>query len=435
VLKASRYIGLEIPLSNAGNLLYDSRVLRAEMSDRYGVLPKFGGVWEQIERGLQDIAGVNHSTEAHDIVGGWFRGNFATGQLGFNLFTVLRQLSGLPLYMKDVPITHLLKGFYATSTDYSETIKRIEEYSPMFYERVRGGYSRDIQDALRKLDKNQRMFGTTSFFRHPIQRLKGTVMKPTQMVDKITVAMGMEGAKEYVLDMFKSGNWDKRVLDRLGLTEQEAKGLTPEERLQMGYRYADWVTTQTQPVSSKMYRSGVSRSGNFFRLMTMYTEQTNALMNMWSQAFNESGRTGNKSILMKTFMAMAINSGWQVFVSNIVRGLMLKDDYEPDWDKLLVDFIGDMIFGPIYFAPDLIRYLRGEGKYQHPLHAVTERIFRGASNIIKSFSTPNARKAEKQLSSGVSMLASGAGSVMGIPLGPTWTLWQAVQKATKKLNE
>jgi len=292
IMKSAAYIGLELPLTNASKLLYD-KTFRRELSDRYGEI-----TWKEIEKGLRDIAGDYLSyTTTEEILLRW-KNNLSTAILGINPFVMSKQVLSLPLYLPYVKGEYLWRGIIDTINDPKGISARHKVYSPEYLERVEGGFSRDVADVF-KAGVEKRLFAGKKTVRE-------SVMSGIKLFDKGAVIPGMQGAVLQVLAELEVGKLSREVKQALDITNEDIAKLTPEDKMGLAYKFADYATERTQPMFSPEHRSSLSRGSPIERLATMFAAFTNQALNLMRRTWREAQRTKDPEVYNKWIKSMFI---------------------------------------------------------------------------------------------------------------------------------
>ena len=342
VMNSAAYIGLELPLTNASKLLYN-KTFKAMMFNRYG-----SQTWKEIEKGLRDIAGDWQSYTTVEQIALNLKNQLSTAILGLNPFVMLKQPLSFALYSTYIRPQYLIQGFIDHAIHPLEVMKRHKMYSPEYAERVEGGYSRDVADVF-KSKAQKRLY-----------RGKGTIKEKTmggiKLFDLGAVNPGMQGAVLQVLDELKTGKISPEVERALNLRGRDLTTLTPEEKMRLAYKFADWTTERTQPMFSAEHRSSLSRGSAGEKLFTMFSSFTNQALNLTRRTWREAQRTGDPKIYAKLakvlFLYLVVNTGG-VMAIDALRDRIYRRDYRKGYGEAVLDSIASYF----YFVRDIERSL------------------------------------------------------------------------------
>ena len=334
---SSAYIGLEKPLSNASKLLYNP-TFRLNLSNRYGNI-----TWKEIERGLKDISGESLTYTTTDKLLLKTKNRLSVAMLGLNPFVMAKQPLSFALYAVYVKPKYLVMGALDSIWHPKKISSRHKTYSPNYLERVFGGPSRDVADVF-KAGAEKRIYGGK-------KSVKERFMSGIKFLDIGAVNPGMQGAVLQVLDEFKEGKLSREPKIALNMEDSEIANLTPEDKMRLAYKFADYVTERTQPMFSPEHRSSLSRGSTVEKLATMFGSFTNQALNLTRRSYREAVRTGDKKAYTKLAKSLLT-----IFVLNTL-GVMAIDDIR---DKLYgrdgKSFLGKILSlwsGYMFFVRDL----------------------------------------------------------------------------------
>ena len=334
VMKSAAYIGLEIPLSNASKLLYD-QTFRVHLEDRYGKQ-----TWREIEKGLRDIAGDYQSYTTVEEMVLKLKNNLSVAMLGINPFVMTKQVLSLPVYLPYVKLEYLLQGMIDFTVHPIEVSERHKMYSPEYLERVEGGYSRDVADVFKGAAMKRLYKGKGS--------IKEKFMGGIQLFDRVAVSAGMQGAALQALDEFDQGKLSREVKIALDMKDADIAKLTPAEKMELAYKFADYATERTQPMFSPEHRSSLSRGATIEKMATMFGAFTNQALNLMRRTYREARRTGEPAAyakLAKTlFLILVVNTLGVMSIDEIRNRLYKKKDRPSIAGRILNTWAGYMFF-------------------------------------------------------------------------------------------
>jgi GNAT superfamily N-acetyltransferase len=303
---SSAYVGLEIPLSNASKLLYNP-TFRLNLTNRYGEQ-----TWKEIEKGLKDVAGEHQAYTTTEKLLLKAKNRLSVAMLGLNPFVMAKQVLSLPVYLPYVKSRYLAMGIIDNIWHPKQIMERHKTYSPKYLERVEGGYSRDVADVF-KAGAEKRVYGGEKSIR---EKFMGGI----KLFDKGAVIPGMQGAVLQVLDEFKSGKLSRETKRALDIKDSDIANFAPEDKMRLAYKYADWATTQSQPMFSPAHRSSLSRGSTIEQLATMFGSFTNQALNLTRRSYRDAVRTGDKEAYIKLSKSLMT-----IFVINTL-GVMAIDE-------------------------------------------------------------------------------------------------------------
>src|SRR3990167_2760971 len=284
---------------------------RAEIESRYGK-----ETYKAIEQGLRDIAGEYKTLTIIERGALKARNSITSAFLGIpNPFPMIAQLAGLPLYLDYVNTTYLVKGMSDVLFDGKEVIAKHKLYSPEARDRwEQGSFNYDIADVFKET-ASFRLVGTT-------KHIKKTLLSGMTAIDKLTIAMGMQGSVLQVLDEFKAGRLSDKVKMALNIQDSDIVNFKPEDKIRLAYEYADYATERTQASGRPEHTSPMGRGSTLERLaFTMFGADTNAQFNMLKRAYDRAIRT-------KDWQPFAMTAFLVLF---LVPALMMGRDKFRDW--------------------------------------------------------------------------------------------------------
>lgn len=353
IRKSGAYIGMELPLAHAARLLYDHQFEEA-ITNAYG-----RPLYLSIESALQDTA----ETRRQRTVGeGWMqkmRANLAAGVLGLKLSTAAKQYTGYFLFAPYVDKFEMAKAV-SQLLPLKKFPEWLEKESTLFYERYKG-YSRDMVDAMMRSAESQELYGKAKWYQGWKEMLRGdfsefrrraTIL--SQWVDRKTVAAGMLAAFNTAMEHLGTGDyWDRTIRERVGLpgldfdaylkaTGQASDWMTGPFADKVGYarQYAEWTLATTQPTFSPLHRSEISRGPAVVRSFFMFSDQTNAMLNMLLEALY----SGDKRRIASVIPALLSNIGLEAVIDLTKRQLLAelawtsRNAKDADDDDILKEF-------------------------------------------------------------------------------------------------
>ena len=331
VFSSSAYIGLEEALSNASKLLY-SPEFRAEIENRYG-----RSTWKYLDKAMRDIAGEHKSyTSVEDILLN-VKNRITPPMLGLNPFVMGKQVASYVLYNIYVDAPSLTQGFIDYRTQRSSILKKHRKYSPQFREREKTGYARDVADVLKR--------GSERRFTGGKKTIQQKQMGGILLFDKETVAAGMEGAIIQKLKELK-GNTD----------------LTPEQKLVEAYKWADRVTSITQPMFDPQFRSDISRGSATEKLWTFFSTQLNQNLNILRRTWRDAKRTGDYGTFAHALFLVVVVNGSMIYMIDRARDKLYRRAKEASLGEWLLAMVSNSA-SMFYFIREAASSLQHKLKY------------------------------------------------------------------------
>lgn len=335
VMRSAAYIGLEIPLNNASNLIYD-KTFRKQMNDRYSPL-----IWKEVEQGLRDIAGEHMSYSELERLMIKAKNRVATAMLGLNPFVMAKQIMSFPLYLVYVKPQYVVRGMIDYIFDPKGIVERHFIYSPEFLERVEGGFSRDVADVF-KAQAEKRLYKGK-------EKRSERLMKGIKLFDKNAVAPGMQGAILQVLDEFRAGKLSREVGLALDIKDSDITSLSATDKMKLAYKYADYATERTQPMFSPEHRSHVSKvSSRGLQFFSMFGSFTNQALNLTMRSYREAVRTGDPAAYAKfskaLFLIFIVNTLGVVAIDELRDLILARKNKSSFIAKILSSWAGYLFF-------------------------------------------------------------------------------------------
>jgi len=295
--RAADYAGLEEAMSNAAWLMYNKE-FKSEIEARYG-LP----VWREIEKGLKDIAEIatpELSGNAAQFFR-WLRNKSTVYALAANYGSMLKQLNGTINYMVYVNPGYIARAVRVYASN-PMAVKRLHRQMSVEYRRRREmGYSQDIGNVLQVLNKQGLKPSTTS-------KIGAASLVPLQQFDIFGVDLGMLGATYQAMDAFKAGKMPDQMRMALDITDAQVTKLTPAQKMELAYRWADFVTQRTQNQNVPEHMSGWQRGGELEKQLSMFFGEMQKNIAGFVRAYRavKRGDPGAKALLLKSILIFAI---------------------------------------------------------------------------------------------------------------------------------
>lgn len=346
--EAAAYAGLEIPVYQAYKLLSD-RDFKQALSDRYGEL-----LVREINNGLRDIVGESHALPLIEQYFAKTRQMLQTAYLTLNPFTWLKLMLGYLNGLTYVKAQYMAQGFADFIMHPMRTDQLNQAMSPYYRDRMEIGFTRDVAEP-QKTYESGKLIKAKSWYRK-------MGVKPLQMADRVAVNPVMRGAYLQAMHEMETGKLSESVQQALvdELQSTPVHALTPIQRIELAYRYADWVVQRTQDQRLPEYRSPLSRAtalGGLTKFFTMFGSNTNTNLNIILRAVNNlrqnpGSKTAIKQLAGTIFLMMVIVPASEAMV-NAIRNFMLRryGDDEDRWKQVLNDY-GNNVTSLSYFLRD-----------------------------------------------------------------------------------
>lgn len=274
----STYIGLESPLRNASRLLY-AKDFKNSVQTKLG-----NDYWRFVEKGLKDIAGQRENYGMLENTALSLRNRLATATLGVNPFPILLQPVSIIRYSQYVKMRYLMAGI-TDSIMHPKVVSQTHRlWSPEFVARTGKGFSREVADVIKQGSFGQ-AFGQG-------EKIRSKLMKGLQAGDATAVVAGMEGAVRQTLDEFRAGKLSPEVKKALQIENAIIAGLSPEQKMSLAYKFADYVTERTQAMGLPEFQSTMQRGSAFQKMFTLFGSEASASMNMRRRAYFEAKKAG-----------------------------------------------------------------------------------------------------------------------------------------------
>ncbi len=408
VMNSAAYIGLEIPLTNASRLLYN-RNFKAAIFSRYGFQ-----TWKELEKGLRDIAGDWQSYTTVQELLMLAKNNLTTAILGINPFVMLKQFLSYSLYNAYIKPQYLIQGFIDHVVHPLDLLERHKMYSPELVERLEGGYSRDVADVFKTGAEKKLYAGKKS--------VKEGLMGGIKLFDINAVSPGMQSAVLQVLDEIETGKFSSEVAKALDMKTIDPTKISPEDKMRLAYKFADWCTQRTQPMFSPEHRSSLSRGAAVEKLVTQFSSFTNQALNLIRRTWREALRTGDPKIYAKLgkvlFLLLVVNTGG-VFVIDSIRDRIYKRKQRKGFGEAILDSVA----GYFYFIRDLERSVVSKVKkgtwrgydISLPITNLGDNIADATANGIAMLLEKNPSKKRKLIGKFIDDFLSVFSMVTGIP--------------------
>ena len=323
--RSSMYVGFELPMKALRELFSDTRALDA-MDRRMDRASREG-----IEKSLSDVARRwSDGGEIDRLVKAVIR-KVSIAQLGGSPGVWAKQALSIPLYNVYVPSQYLLAATargVPGSSQFKDMEERLSAYDPAFVAR-RGGFDISLQGALENSKAGQvwarQAWG--EFF-----------MKAISTVDKRAVVIGSEAAVMQAMNEFRTGQISTDVKAATGIrTRAQAMELGPDGMISEAYKYANYVTTRTQPNFLPEHVSNFQRD-RVGRVLSQFSGFTNMAYNLlartrWRHKYDSTPESASQ--LRKAWAGVLVfNTAGIIFIDflwAVAMGRAPEPEELPSW--------------------------------------------------------------------------------------------------------
>ena len=342
IYDAAAYIGLEIPMSNASQLLYN-RDFRKQFESRYSE-----AYWKALDKGLRDIVGEKDVYNELEDVALKYRAQLSKAVLGLNPWVVLKQVVSLPLYANYVKPKYLINAIVHGALPGTKTEELLKAYSPEYLERVEVGFSRDVAEVFQSTRQDRGLLGGK-------KKLSERFLGGIQYFDRLAVVPGMQGAAMQVLAEFEEGKLSEQVRIALQITDETIPSLSVADKMRLAYRYADYATERTQPMFTPEHRSTLSRGNAAVKMFTMFSSFTNQAHNLLVRSAQEGKRTGNwKPFATSLVVLLVVNPLAIMAIDGLRDKLYGRDDKDNPRKGFFFKWLKN-VSGYLYFFRDFMQ--------------------------------------------------------------------------------
>jgi len=415
VKRAAAYIGLEIPFTNAGRLLYND-IFKTEMRKRYGI-----EMWKELEFHLRDMVLEYKSFTDVESIMMKIKNNLAVSVLGLDPFIMVKQIFSGPLYADYVKPQYLAKAMADYVADPKGIKEQIKAFSVEFELRTRGGFERDVADVYKKGFERQMVGGKRGF---NLQSAKEVMMMPIKFTDTNTVAVGMHAAVLQVIDEIEAGHLSREVARALDMKDSDLGGLTPERKLELAYEYADYATERSQPSFLKEHQSSLQKGTPVEKFFTMFSSFTNQALNEIRRSYNDyktapaaEKKAAMRKLATAVFVLGVINPLAMMGV-NRLRDLAYGREGDDEWWVEWLQSISSYIYGVrdiAFVLPSKIKY----GPFGHDLDfnilQPFNLIMSGTAKAMDALTESNSKKRKEKMLKAIDQILYGSLMLFGFP--------------------
>jgi hypothetical protein len=396
--RASTYIGFEEPLVEASKLLYD-KTFRSELDTRYG--PE---VRREIEKGLRDIVGGG--AKDYSSLESFFlraRSNMTKAMLSLNPFSAAKVVFSFPLFGVYVKPKYMAQGLMQYDANRKAVVQSHMDWSPGYRSRVEEGGTRDVAEAQKKRSAAKRLTQAK-------EAVGGMAMM--RFMDRHTVAAGMQGAVLQALDEFQAGELSREVATALDMKNEDIAKLTPREKMEKAYRFADYVVERTQDTSAPEHMSPMARGNAFEKLFTQFTTSTNQMFNLLKRSYDDASRTGNYKKAALATLAVSIAVMGDAVIDGLRDEIYRRKNRKTFWSRTFQSAAG-MVYG----LGDIMRAassIMGKGPPQE-VQLAPSRMMTLASKLLGNVGKATIGGNRKAASELFDNLLEGAAITWGLP--------------------
>jgi hypothetical protein len=415
VKRAAAYIGLEIPFTNAGRLLYND-VFKTEMRKRYGI-----EMWKELEFHLRDMVLEHKSFTEVESIMMKIKNNLAVSVLGLDPFIMTKQIFSFPLYASYVKPKYLTMAMAHYIANPKEIKDQIRTFSVEFELRTKGGFERDISDIYKKGFERQMVGGKRGF---TLQSAKEIMMMPIKFADTNTVAVGMHGAVLQVLDELDEGHLSREVGRALDMKDSDIEGLSPEQKLDLAYKYADYATERTQPMFLKEHMSSLQKGTTVEKFITMFSSFTNQALNEIRRSYNDykTAPAAEKKAAMRklatTVFVLGVINPLGMMAVNRLRDLAYGREDDDEWWVEWLQSVSAYIYGIrdiAFVLPSKIKH----GPFGHDLDfnvlQPANLILSGTAIAMDALTESNKKKRQEKMLKAIDQIVWGSLMLFGFP--------------------
>ena len=248
---ASAYIHVDQPLLNAARVLDG---VRSDIESRWGE-----PAYNELENRLRKVAGSVEKDTGLERAMLLLRGNYISSALALNPISIAANLMNVERFCSSglVPARHLGLGLADSLLHPIQVHRELKTWSPEYRAfHAEGAFNKDIREALRTRTKNTPVARMGRSFRQIVQY-------PSRLTDRIAVRAGMRGAFFRANEEISKAELSPDVSRALGLTNDQAKGLSGPEQIAHAYRYAEYALEHVNSVPLASLQAGL-HLGNWF---------------------------------------------------------------------------------------------------------------------------------------------------------------------------
>ena len=281
----------------------------------------------------------------------WLRGGTSIATMGYNMFTASKQLLGLTTAMDAIPIRYVAQGI---SKMY---------LAPMALQKSAWAFamenSKELRPLIKSFDRDVRMVSNVY-----AQKMTGKVVD--KIVENAFVPMG------YVQATVNVAVWQG------AFDQAQDKGMTEAEAID----YADAIVRQTQGSGGIKDLSGVQRSSEGVRMMTMFYSWMSVMYNRLEDMSREQKRIGIRNIprlakrLTVAFMLTTMIEELGARLYDEAMGADDDDDDDAGYALTVLLKTGDLVVGTVPFFRTFFSFESAYRKELTPLSRSVDDIDR-----------------------------------------------------------
>ena len=377
ISNASSFIGLEEPLSNASKLLYNKEFRKA-LQTKY----KDNIIWKEIDKGLKDIAGLYDAVSSYEKALLVAKDKLTSAIFGLNPFIIMIQPLSYPMYLRYIKPEYLMQAQFEFWQNPNKMIQEIRSFSPEFRQRLEGGFNKDLAELAHRT-VNKKIGGKPTL----AQKLTGGIKGG----DLVSVTPGFKAAVRQTVDNLNNGIVTDDMRVALDIAKDDLPHLSAEDKVNLGYRFAEFATNRTQPTYMPEHRPPMSRGTPIEKTVTMFGSFTNRVLNMirreW-RSYKRAKTPKEKSKSMKRLAQILFLAG----VVNTV-GMIGRDDLRDflygrkNKNKKLMLRVLKNWSSYIFIIRDIMNSavsMSERGIFGYDVDYVTDKAFQLPANIISS---------------------------------------------------
>jgi len=330
-------------------------------------------LYQVLDKWVKQVADVNplRATNYAEQMMRTLRVNAVAAVLGINVTTALKQFPSFVAAMSEAGIVPVMRGIFTFMAHPKETTQLMKQLSPQIYART---MEREIAEARLKASLEKKLTNKLS--------PKEAFMILTTTMDRLAVNSIWRGA------------FDEHLRKNPNAVEEAAE-------------YASRVIRRTQPFFSVKDLAEYYRSGEFMKVLTIFTNQLNQYWNM--ARFEMFGKFGAKpgakgfgELVKKLILGIVIPS---IMIGIITRARLPKDK-EDVIDKTKDDVVRTMLSSFPIFGQWLSAGFQGWSEGQG---LISTELFEQLQSFVYNLNQAEWDKLAKQL-------PELAGYVAGIPV-------------------
>jgi hypothetical protein len=241
---ASNYVHTDQPLLNAMKLARD---VEANITEKWG--PE---LYKEIENRLKLVLGRGEEDTGFGKMMSHLRARYVASALTLNPISIAANLMNVERSVT----SGLLKTGYALNGVMDSTVhpfavhRELRDHSPLYRAyHVEGGFNVNIQEALSE--------GNNTFMGRAGKIFRKVLAYPSRLTDRIAVRAIMRGSLFQAMDEIRSGHLSPEMSNALNLTDEKLTDLSLPQKMEYGYRFAEYVLEHVNSVPMSTLESGL----------------------------------------------------------------------------------------------------------------------------------------------------------------------------------